>query len=80
GANEGQYGVVTPLTLRQETGRASTMGAEELRFKDRKNGEFVLSPTNEEAVVNMEKERITSYTDLPLHPYHTNTKYRDAAC
>lgn len=79
GANEAQFGFVTPLTLWQESGRATTMGAEMLRFKDRKNGEFVLSPTNEEAVVNMVKNRITSYKDLPLHLYQINTKFRDEA-
>ncbi|MFW3344808.1 proline--tRNA ligase [Aliarcobacter butzleri] len=79
GANEVQFGFVTPLTLWQESGRATTMGAEMLRFKDRKNGEFVLSPTNEEAVVNMVKNRITSYKDLPLHLYQINTKFRDEA-
>lgn len=79
GANEVQFGFVTPLTLWQESGRDTTMGAEMLRFKDRKNGEFVLSPTNEEAVVNMVKNRITSYKDLPLHLYQINTKFRDEA-
>ena len=79
GANEVQFGFVTPLSLWEESGRATTMGLEMLRFKDRKNGEFVLSPTNEEAVVNMVKNRITSYKDLPVHLYQINTKFRDEA-
>lgn len=79
GANEVQFGFVTPLSLWEESGRATTMGQEMLRFKDRKNGEFVLSPTNEEAVVNMVKNRITSYKDLPVHLYQINTKFRDEA-
>ena len=79
GANEVQFGFVTPLSLWSESGRALTMGSELLRFKDRKNGEFVLSPTNEEAVVNMVKNRVTSYKDLPLHFYQINTKFRDEA-
>ena len=79
GANEVQFGFVTPLSLWSESGRALTMGSELLRFKDRKNGEFVLSPTNEEAVVNMVKNRVTSYKDLPLHLYQINTKFRDEA-
>lgn len=79
GANEVQFGFVTPLSLWSESGRASTMGSELLRFKDRKNSEFVLSPTNEEAVVNMVKNRVTSYKDLPLHLYQINTKFRDEA-
>ena len=79
GANEVQFGFVTPLSLWSESGRALTMGSELLRFKDRKNGEFVLSPTNEESVVNMVKNRVTSYKDLPLHLYQINTKFRDEA-
>lgn len=79
GANEVQLGFVTPLSLWEESGRSNTMGHEMLRFKDRKNSEFVLSPTNEEAVVNMVKNRITSYKDLPVHLYQINTKFRDEA-
>lgn len=79
GANEVQFGFVTPLSLWEESGRADTMGHEMLRFKDRKNTNFVLSPTNEESVVNMVKNRITSYKDLPVHLYQINTKFRDEA-
>ena len=79
GALEVQFGFVTPLTLWEESGRDLTMGSEMLRFKDRKGGSFVLSPTNEESVVNMVKNRITSYKDLPLHLYQINTKFRDEA-
>ncbi|MFA6739996.1 MAG: proline--tRNA ligase [Arcobacteraceae bacterium] len=79
GANEVQFGFVTPLSLWEESGRANTMGSEMLRFKDRKNTNFVLSPTNEESVVNMVKNRITSYKDLPVHLYQINIKFRDEA-
>lgn len=79
GANEVQFGFVTPLSLWQESGRANTMGNELLRFKDRKNSDYVLSPTNEEAVVNMVKNRITSYKDLPINLYQIYTKFRDEA-
>ena len=79
GANEVQFGFVTPLSFWEESGRANTMGNELLRFKDRKNTEYVLSPTNEEAVVNMVKNRITSYKDLPVNLYQIYTKFRDEA-
>lgn len=79
GANEVQFGFVTPLSLWEESGRANTMGHEMLRFKDRKNTNFVLSPTNEESVVNMVKNRITSYKDLPVNLYQINIKFRDEA-
>lgn len=79
GGNEVQFGFVTPLSLWEESGRANTMGSELLRFKDRKNTEYVLSPTNEEAVVNMVKNRINSYKDLPVNLYQIYTKFRDEA-
>ena len=79
GALEVQFGFVTPLSLWEESGRDLTMGSEMLRFKDRKGTSFVLSPTNEESVVNMVKNRVTSYKDLPVHLYQINTKFRDEA-
>ncbi|QDF28063.1 proline--tRNA ligase [Halarcobacter anaerophilus] len=79
GANEVQFGFVTPLSFWEESGRATAMGPELLKFKDRKGMGFVLSPTNEEAVVNMIKNRITSYKDLPINLYQIYTKFRDEA-
>ncbi|MCV6606757.1 MAG: proline--tRNA ligase [Campylobacterales bacterium] len=70
---------VTPMELWEESGRASKMGQELLRIKDRKNGDFVLSPTNEEAMVDLVRGRITSYKNLPLNLYQINTKFRDEA-
>ena len=57
---EVQLGFVTPLELWEKSGRASKMGLEMLRIKDRKNNDFVLSPTNEEAMVELVKNRVTS--------------------
>jgi len=79
GANEVQLGFVTPTSLWEESGRANTMGSELLKFKDRKGTSFVLSPTNEEAVVDLVKNRVTSYRDLPVNLYQINTKFRDEA-
>ncbi|WP_072680007.1 proline--tRNA ligase [Arcobacter sp. LA11] len=79
GANEMLCSFVTPQSFWDESGRSITMGNELLRFKDRKNAEYVLSPTNEESVVNMVKNRITSYKNLPVNLYHINLKFRDEA-
>ena len=79
GANEVQFGFVTPLSYWEQSGRASTMGNELLKFTDRKNTGFVLSPTNEETAVDMVKNRITSYKNLPLNLYQIYTKFRDEA-
>ncbi|MEA3290439.1 MAG: proline--tRNA ligase [Campylobacterota bacterium] len=79
GCSEVQLGFVTPMDLWEQSGRASKMGLEMLRIKDRKNNDFVLSPTNEEAMVELVKNRVTSYKDLPLNLYQINTKFRDEA-
>jgi prolyl-tRNA synthetase len=79
GCNELQMGFVTPLSYWDESGRSTAMGPELLKFKDRKGAQYVLSPTNEEAVVKIVKNRVTSYKDLPLNLYHINLKFRDEA-
>lgn len=79
GALEVAFSVVTPSELWKESGRFEKYGKELLRFKDRKENEFVLSPTNEESAVNLVKNRVSSYKQLPLHIYQINTKFRDEA-
>ncbi len=79
GANEIQMGVVTTADLWKQSGRYDAFGKELLRFKDRKNNEFVLGPTHEEVVVDMVRNIITSYKQLPLHLYQITTKFRDEA-
>lgn len=79
GCNEVQLSFVTPISLWDRSGRAETMGKEMLRISDRHENDFVLSPTNEEAMVEMVKNRVNSYKDLPLNLYQINTKFRDEA-
>ena len=77
--NEVQLSFVTPIALWDKSQRSQTMGAEMLRIKDRHNNDFVLSPTNEEAMVSLVKNRVKSYKDLPVNLYQINTKFRDEA-
>ncbi len=79
GAIEVKMGVVTPASLWRESGRYEAFGKELLRFRDRKENDFVLGPTHEEVIVDMIKNRITSYKQLPLHLYQITTKFRDEA-
>ncbi|MCD6172713.1 MAG: proline--tRNA ligase [Sulfurimonas sp.] len=79
GCNEVQLSFITPISLWDRSGRADTMGKEMLRIKDRHQNDFVLSPTNEEAMVELVKNRVTSYKDLPVNLYQINTKFRDEA-
>ena len=79
GCSEVQLSFVTPISLWERSGRSETMGKEMLRITDRHENDFVLSPTNEEAMVELVKNRVTSYKDLPVNLYQINTKFRDEA-
>ncbi len=79
GAQEIQMDVVTPAELWKQSGRYDVFGKELCRFKDRKENEFVLGPTHEEVVVDIVRNRINSYKQLPLHLYQITTKFRDEA-
>jgi prolyl-tRNA synthetase len=69
--------VVTPGELWQETGRWDKMGGLMLRFKDKKNADLCISPTNEETVTDIFRSTIKSYKQLPVTLYQINTKFRD---
>ncbi len=77
GAQEVDLSFVTPAELWEESGRIERFGKELLRFKDRKGNLFVLGPTHEEMMVNLVRNRVTSYKQLPLHLYQIKTKFRD---
>lgn len=77
GAQEVMLGFVTPADLWRESGRLEKYGKELLRFKDRKENEFVLGPTHEEMVVELAKGYVKSYKQLPLHLYQIHLKFRD---
>ena len=77
GCNEVHLPMTTPITLWEETGRADKFGKELLRFKDRHQNDFTLSPTNEEAMVNLVRQTVKSYKQLPINLYQINWKFRD---
>ena len=79
GAQEVSLSVVTSAELWRESGRFDVFGKELLRFKDRKDNDFVISPTNEEAIVALVRGKVTSYKQLPINLYQINTKFRDEA-
>jgi prolyl-tRNA synthetase len=69
--------VIVPGELWKESGRWSSMGEGLLRFKNRQNADFVISPTAEEAFTGIVRDELSSYRQLPLLLYQINTKYRD---
>jgi len=79
GAEETELSFVTPASLWEESGRIEKFGKELLRFRDRKENLFVLGPTHEEMMVDMVRNRITSYKQLPINLYQIKTKFRDEA-
>ena len=77
GCQEVSLAFVTPASLWEESGRYEKYGKELLRFKDRKENEFVLGPTHEEMMVNLVRQSVKSYKQLPLNLYQINLKFRD---
>jgi len=79
GAQQVDLSFVTPAELWEESGRIQKFGKELLRFRDRKENLFILGPTHEEMMVNLVRNRVSSYKQLPLNLYQIKTKFRDEA-
>jgi prolyl-tRNA synthetase len=77
GALELRPTVVVPGELWKESGRWEAWGEAMLRVKNRTGGDFVISPTAEEAFTSLVRDELSSYRQLPLTLYQINTKYRD---
>lgn len=77
GGEEVLVPVVNPYDLWKVSGRADLIGKEMLRFKDRSGKDYVLSPTHEEAFVELVRTAFNSYRDLPFFLYQFQTKFRD---
>src|ERR671935_812534 len=77
GAQEVFLPAVIPAELWQESGRWDRYGAQLLRFKDRKGGDFVIGPTHEEVIVDLVRGDVKSYRQLPLNLYQIQSKFRD---
>jgi len=77
GCQEVELSFVTPASLWRESGRLEKYGKELLRLKDRKSNDFVLGPTHEEMMVNLVRQTVKSYKQLPINLYQIKTKFRD---
>ena len=69
--------LILPKELWIETGRWNVYGKELFRLKDRKNAEFCLAPTAEEAITDLTRSFIKSYRQLPIMLYQFGIKFRD---
>ncbi|MFL7813491.1 MAG: proline--tRNA ligase [Anaerolineales bacterium] len=77
GGQELAMPVVHPAEIWKATGRWEKVGPEMGRFKDRNGRDMVLAMTHEEAVVDVVKDEVQSYRQLPMLIYHIQTKWRD---
>jgi prolyl-tRNA synthetase len=71
------FTTVQPADLWIESGRYDAYGKEMLRIKDRKEGEFLYSPTNEEQATDVFRKYVKSYRGLPTMLYQIHWKFRD---
>ncbi len=76
GCQEISMSVITPGELWKKSNRFDQMN-EMLSFEDKNKQILCMSPTNEEAVVDIFQRFINSYKQLPVALYQINTKFRD---
>lgn len=69
--------IIQPADLWEESGRYFYYGKELIRLQDRNKRDFVLGPTHEEVVVDIVRNMVSSYKELPLNLYQIQTKFRD---
>ncbi|CAN5266628.1 proline--tRNA ligase [soil metagenome] len=79
GAQELQFPALLPREPYEATGRWTEYGDSIFRLKDRKGGDYLLGPTQEELFTLVVKDLYSSYKDLPVWLYQIQTKYRDEA-
>ncbi|MCE5335767.1 MAG: proline--tRNA ligase [Desulfobacteraceae bacterium] len=71
--------VLNPAELWKRSKRYFDISEELIRFKDRRDREFVLAMTHEEVVSDIARQFLRSYRDLPVMLYQIQTKIRDEA-
>jgi prolyl-tRNA synthetase len=77
GCQEMEMPVVHPAEVWKESGRYQKIGPELVRFKDRGEREMVLAMTHEEVIAILLRDIVQSYRQLPVQPYHFQTRFRD---
>ncbi len=77
GGQEISVPLVTPREFWRKSGRDLWIDRDMVRFEDRTGKELVISPTHEEAFVEILKSSLHSYRDLPLFLYQFQLKFRD---
>lgn len=79
GSQEVHFPALMPREPYDATGRWDEYGDLLFRLRDRKDADYLLAPTHEEAFTLLVKDLYNSYKDLPLSIYQIQDKYRDEA-
>ena len=77
GAIEVSTSILQPREIWDASGRWETFGPEMFKIKDRHEREYALGPTAEESFVDLVKDELNSYKQLPLNIYQIVDKFRD---
>ena len=77
GAQELLMPTIQPAELWKDSGRYDDYGKEMLRIVDRHGRDMLYGPTNEEMIVDIFRQSVHSYRNLPLNLYHIQWKFRD---
>ena len=77
GGQEVRVPLVNPYEIWRRGGREGLISSGMVRFRDRNGKMFVLSPSHEEAMVELVRNSLKSYRDLPICLYQFQSKYRD---
>ena len=77
GAQELRLPALQPVELWEQSGRNEIFGDVLYRVSDRRERDFVLAPTHEEAVSALAASQVQSYRDLPVTLYQFQQKFRD---
>ena len=74
---EANLPVIQPAKIWEESGRIDSFIPPLANFKDRRDKKMIIAPTHEEAVIDLAKDYLKSFRDLPFSIYHIQTKFRD---
>jgi prolyl-tRNA synthetase len=77
GGQEVRVPLVSPYEIWRRGGREGFLGHDLAKFDDRAGHHLVLSPSHEEAMVELVRAGLRSYRDLPIFLYQFQTKFRD---
>ncbi|MFC4867595.1 proline--tRNA ligase [Streptomonospora arabica] len=79
GGQEMLLPTLLPSEYYEATGRWTEYGDALFRLRDRKGGDYALTPTHEELFTSLVKGEYTSYKDFPVILYQVQEKFRDEA-